>query len=388
MTATGLRPAPIGGSGMTKTVTRALGAIAAAAIAVGAVAAPAAADSIPADVPAKQLFGTRTLPAALPPASHGFYSKGCLAGGEAIAVDGPNWQAMRLSRNRRWGHPKTIEVVERLSRDAAADGRNGILVGDISQPRGGPMLTGHASHQIGLDADVWLRDMPAERFTLEDRETVSAISVLKKNTRSIDERVWTDGHFNLIKRAASYPEVQRVLVHPAIKKKLCDTAGTDRSWLGKVRPYYGHHYHMHVRLHCQPGSPYCRAQKPVPSGDGCGKDLAWWLSDAPWKPAPKKTGKKKVVKPKLSTKPTVPKFKTITDLPQACRGVLTAPAPTSEAEATRGGLPSAYATQTAKAWLARAAERTQNEVALEDTGLPRVGPMPTMRPRESAGLAR
>ena len=350
-----------------------------ATLAMSFVTSAAVAEPIPGDVPAKQLFGTRTLPAALAPASHGFYSKGCLAGGEAIAVDGPNWQAMRLSRNRRWGHPKTIEVVERLSRDVAATGRNGILVGDISQPRGGPMLTGHASHQIGLDADVWLRDMPDERFSLEDRETVSAISVLRKNSRTLDEKVWTDGHFDLIRTAAKYPEVQRVLVHPAIKKKLCESAGGDRAWLSKVRPYYGHHYHMHVRLHCQPGSVGCRAQKPVPSGDGCGKDLAWWLSDAPWKPAPR-TGKKKIVNPKLSKTPTVPKFKTIADLPQACRGVLTAPAPGSEAEATRGGAPRAYATQTAKAWLATAAERTSNETALADTGLPRTGPVPTTRP--------
>ena len=340
----------------------------------------ASAQAIQPNVPAKQLFSSRTLPAALPPASHGFYSKGCLAGGQAIAVDGENWQAMRLSRNRRWGHPKTIEVVERLAGDVVRDGRNGLLVGDISQPRGGPMLTGHASHQIGLDADVWLRDMPEDRFTIEERETESAISVLKPNTRTLDENVWTDGHFNLIKRAASYPEVQRVLVHPAIKKKLCETAGGDRSWLGKVRPYYGHHYHMHVRLRCQPGSPGCRSQKPVPAGDGCGKQLAWWLSDAPWAPAPKKTGKKKVVQPKLSSKPTVPKFKRMADLPDACRNVLFAASPESEAKATYGGEVKAYASTIAQNWLARAAERTANEPEVVDVGLPRSGPPIAVKP--------
>ena len=368
----------------TQTTRRSRWAALGAMLLAAATAAPgmALAADIPANVPAKQLFGTRTLPANLPAASHGFYSKGCLAGAEAVPVDGPNHQSMRLSRNRRWGHPKTVEVVDRLAKDVVKDGRNGLLVGDLSQPRGGPMLTGHASHQIGLDADIWLRDMPAERFTIEERESESAISVLKKGTRTVDERIWTDGHFNLIKRAASYPEVQRVLVHPGIKKKLCDTAGGDRSWLSKVRPYYGHHYHMHVRLRCQPGSTGCRAQKPVPAGDGCGKDLAWWLSDAPWKPAPKKTAKTKKVSPKLSSKPTVPKFKRISDLPNACRGVLTAPAVGSEAEATFGGPKNAYATQTAKAWLARAADATAREVPLSDTGLPRVGPLPTTRPIE------
>ena len=332
------------------------------------------------DIPAKDLFGSRTLPAAMAPASHGFYSKGCLAGGQAIAVDGENWQAMRLSRNRRWGHPKTIEVVERLAADVVRDGRNGLLVGDLSQPRGGPMLTGHASHQIGLDADIWLRDMPSDRFSIEERETESAISVLKPNTRTLNESVWTDGHFNLIKRAASYREVQRVLVHPAIKQKLCQRAGGDRSWLGKVRPYYGHHYHMHVRLRCQPGSPGCKPQKPVPSGDGCGENLAWWLSDAPWKPAPKKTGKKKTIQPKLSSKPTVPKHKRLADLPNACRNVLFAPSPTSEAKATFGGEVKAYASATAKNWLARAAKRTAQETPLADVGLPRFAPAVAEKP--------
>ena len=351
-----------------------------AGLASFAMMANAGAQSIQPNIPAKDLFGSRTLPAALPPASHGFYSKGCLAGGQAIAVDGENWQAMRLSRNRRWGHPKTIEVVERLADDVVRDGRNGLLVGDISQPRGGPMLSGHASHQIGLDADVWLRDMPSDRFTIEERETESAVSVLKPNSRTLDENVWTDGHFNLIKRAASYPEVQRVLVHPAIKKKLCDSAGADRSWLGKVRPYYGHHYHMHVRLRCQPGSPFCKPQKPVPAGDGCGQQLAWWLSDAPWAPAPKKTGKKRKIQPKLSSKPTVPKHKRMADLPNACGNVLFAPSPETEASATFGGEVKAYASATAKNWLARAAERTALEPSIADVGLPRSGPEAAAKP--------
>ena len=106
--------------------------------------------------------------------------KGCFAGGVAIATDGPTWQAMRLSRNRRWGHPTMIKLIEKLSRDAVADGWPGLLLGDISQPRGGPMLTGHASHQIGLDADIWLTPMPDRRLSASERETMSAVSMIKK----------------------------------------------------------------------------------------------------------------------------------------------------------------------------------------------------------------
>ncbi len=282
------------------------------------------------NVPAKQLFGGQRLPAQLPAKVHGFYSKGCFSGGIAIPTDGPTWQAMRLSRNRRWGHPQLIATIEQLSRDAAAkDGWPGLMVGDLSQPRGGPMLTGHASHQIGLDADIWLTPMPKRRLSASERETKSAISVLKAKSVVVDPKVWTNAHGRLIMRAASYPQVQRILVHPGIKKKLCDTWKGDRTHLNKVRPYYGHHYHMHVRIRCPKGSPGCKAQNPVPKDSGCGKALDWWFDVAlkPKKPSKKQTAKK----PK---KPKKPRHTMLSDLPTACAVVLNAPAPASEEEVT------------------------------------------------------
>src|SRR3569832_2633565 len=102
---------------------------------------------------AKELFGRKILPAAMPPQVIGFYSKGCIAGAQPLPINGPTWQVMRLSRNRNWAHPAMVALLERLSAKAHKDaGWPGILVGDMSQPRGGPMLTGHASHQIGLAA--------------------------------------------------------------------------------------------------------------------------------------------------------------------------------------------------------------------------------------------
>src|SRR6201999_2133774 len=88
---------------------------------------------------AKQAFGRATTPAHLPARSIGFYSKGCLAGGEALPVTGPTWQVMRLSRNRNWGNPVLIAFLERLAGQVPARvGWPGILLGDIAQPRGGP----------------------------------------------------------------------------------------------------------------------------------------------------------------------------------------------------------------------------------------------------------
>ncbi|WP_245615495.1 penicillin-insensitive murein endopeptidase [Afifella pfennigii] len=262
---------------------------------------------------AKQLFGAKQLPSAQRAQAIGFYSKGCLAGGEAMPVDGPHWQAMRLSRNRNWGHPQLVAFVTWLAREAAEkDGWPGLLVGDLSQPRGGPMLSGHASHQIGLDADIWLTPMPSRRLSAREREEMSAVPVVKPGPHEVYENVWTRAHGRLIRRAAMHPSVQRILVAPGIKKRLCEEAGGDRSWLAKVRPYWGHNYHMHVRLFCPDGSPGCKAQRATGSDDGCGGALAWWYSDEPYRPAkPSKPAPKK-------------REMTLAALPSACRGVLAA----------------------------------------------------------------
>ena len=297
----------------------------AAFLLAGLLAAIAGSDSAAAEPLAKNLFGNMQLPAATEAKSYGFYSKGCFSGGIAIAEDGPTWQAMRLSRNRRWGHPDLIAILEKLSRKAVQDGWNGLLVGDISQPRGGPMLTGHASHQIGLDADVWFTPMPVRRMTAAERETVSAVSMLKGDSLYVDDRKWTPAHEAVLRHAASFPEVERILVHPGIKKKLCDTARGDRRWLNKVRPFWGHHYHFHIRIGCPPGSAGCRPQAGTGSGEGCDESLAWWFTEEPWRPA---TGPQK---------PKARDVMTMADLPQACRAVLEAPAPVSEAAVTLSG---------------------------------------------------
>ena len=269
-----------------------------------------------------------SLPAVMKPAAHGFYSKGCLSGAIAIPVDGPNWQSMRLSRNRRWGHPELIKIVVDLSEKAKKIGWNGLMVGDISQPRGGPMLSGHASHQLGLDADIWLNPMPNRRLTYKERENTSAVSMLKGRYR-VNEKIWTKTHAGLIKAAATFPQVERVLVHPGIKKKLCDTTKGDRSWLRKVRPYWGHHYHMHVRMGCPKGSVGCRRQAATPAGTGCDKSLQWWF-DVALKPP------KKIKRPKGWKPPKVKRKRQtrMSDLPGACRAVLGAPAPANEKLAT------------------------------------------------------
>lgn len=289
------------------------------------VAFAAAVSGAMADPLAKDAFGAQRLPAATQAAAYGFYSKGCFAGGMAIATDGPNWQAMRLSRNRRWGHPEMIALLERFSREAAQDGWPGLLIGDVSQPRGGPMLSGHASHQIGLDADIWFLPMPNRRLSAGERENLDFVSMLQPNSLYVDDRKWTPAHARLLHRAASYPNVERILVHPGIKKKLCDTVGGDRSWLRKVRPFWGHDSHFHIRIGCPAGSPGCRTQDAVPREEGCDQSLAWWFTEEPWRPA------------KGPAKPKARDVLRLSSLPSACEAVLAAPAPISEAAVTVSG---------------------------------------------------
>jgi penicillin-insensitive murein DD-endopeptidase len=314
--------------------------------------------------PAKQIFGAAKLPAALPARAIGFYSKGCLAGGVAIPADGETWQAMRLSRNRRWGHPDLIALVERLSREAAAhDGWPGLLVGDIAQPRGGPMLSGHASHQVGLDADIWLTPMPDRRLSAREREDLSATSMLDNGTLYVDPDIWTPAHARLLIRAANYPEVERIFVHPGIKKKLCDTWQGDRSSMGKIRPYYGHHYHFHIRIKCPPGASGCRSQSPPPPGTGCDASLAWWFTDEPWAPAePKKDDKPKPKKREIR----------LSDLPAACARVADARGPASEAEVTFGADPVRDLLRN---------NDTRPSAASGFAPLPETVPLPVRRPR-------
>ena len=126
---------------------------------------------------AKDLFGAVKKPAPLAARSIGYYAHGCLAGAVPLPVDGPAWQEMRLSRNRNWGNPVLIALIEKFALDAQKlDSWNGLLMGDIAQPRGGPMSSGHASHQVGLDADIWLTPMPKRRLTRQEREDIQATS--------------------------------------------------------------------------------------------------------------------------------------------------------------------------------------------------------------------
>src|SRR5947207_15946396 len=69
---------------------------------------------LPADA-AKRVFGLTTSPAPGPARPIGDYTKGCVAGAVQLPADGPNWQDMRPSRKRAWGHPILVGFWSRLA---------------------------------------------------------------------------------------------------------------------------------------------------------------------------------------------------------------------------------------------------------------------------------
>lgn len=277
---------------------------------------------------ANKLFGAKSAPSKQDPMPVGSYAKGCAAGSVELPETGPTWQAMRLSRGRNFGQPMMVQYLMDLSAQAAALGwGKGLYIGDIGQPRGGPMTSGHASHQIGLDADIWWLAPQSLSLSREEREDISSIPMRSADQRSVTEN-WGPRARALIEAAASDPRVDRIFVAAAIKIEICRSASpADKKWLQKIRPVAGHDTHFHVRLKCPKGAKLCETQKPTVSqlskgGDGCDDTLMWWVTD--YLNPPKQTKKKK---PKEDDEPKKkgPRQFTMADLPRQCKDVLASP---------------------------------------------------------------
>ena len=247
-------------------------------------------------------------PLAGPPQVIGSYAAGCIAGATALPLVGDGYQVMRPSRNRYYGHPALVAFVERLGRQTAARGSR-LLIGDLGQPRGGPMPNGHRSHQSGLDVDVWFLQQPRGRLlSRADAERIDMPSMIRPAEGALNDSRWSPRYRDTLKQAALAPDVERIFVNAIIKQALCYSE-TDRSWLDKVRPWWGHDAHFHVRLACPPGDDQCKPQKPFPPGDGCDADLANWVRDI----------RQAAIAPKPYRRPEPP---SADRLPAACDAVL------------------------------------------------------------------
>lgn len=219
-------------------------------------------------------WGAFRLPAPGRAEAIGGYAGGCLVGGVALPESGKGYTSIRRHRHRFFAHPALAAFVERFGRAVVAARLEPVLVGDLSQPRGGRMPSGHRSHQLGLDADIWF-GRPAPKKRKRDGNFPTLVDARRER---IDRSVFGARHVTLLRTAAEDDAVARIFVNWVIKKELCATVEGDRGWLRKVRPWYGHDRHFHVRLECPEGSPECSAQAPIPPGDGCGQET--WFSRA------------------------------------------------------------------------------------------------------------
>jgi penicillin-insensitive murein endopeptidase len=206
----------------------------------------------------------------------GGFANGCIIGAHPLPLNSPDYQVMRTDQRRYFGHPDLLAFIQRLSSQANQKALGTVLIGDMAMPAGGRFSSGHASHQSGLDVDIWLQ-LPRQRWSAQQLLKPQPIDLVSGDGKQVVDRQWQPQIESLIKMAAQDSEVTRIFVNPAIKQRLCQDAGADRAWLHKVRPWFGHRAHMHVRLRCPAGSLECLDQDAPPVGDGCGAELASWF---------------------------------------------------------------------------------------------------------------
>jgi len=239
----------------------------------------------------------------------GQVSNGCIAGAATLPKDGPGYQVMHLERRRNFGHPQLVELIQSLGRSTDRERLGMLHIGDLSQPRGGPTPFGHRSHQTGLDVDVWFAlDSGLVGRADSMRSNIPAPSLLNESHTGLNRFLWEDRHGRVLEFVSRFPRVDRIFVNPHIKRELCRSTTGDRSWLRKIRPWWGHDDHFHARLTCPPDSPDCQSQEPLPSGDGCDSSLDWWFRLPSTLPSPG---------------PKAPRSIDISRMPSDCRWVLT-----------------------------------------------------------------
>lgn len=237
------------------------------------------------------------------PESIGSYANGCLQGAEQLDTSGVGYIDMRRNRNRYYGQPKLISFIRDLGEYTNKHYGHKHLIGDLSQPRGGKMNFGHSSHQIGLDVDIWMQTVPRQQAVspFRDMQTIAN----KATGEVINGRIAPPTR-DALYFAATYPEVARIFVNPVVKWHLCQTEqGT--AWLNKIRPWWGHDQHFHVRMQCPADDRQCHNQKPPPPGDGCNDNLYRWVDEqsglVTGRIKPKKTSGKPVKQRKAKVLP-------------------------------------------------------------------------------------
>ncbi len=239
----------------------------------------------------------------------GSYANGCMAGAKRLPKSGKGYVDMRRNRARYYGQPELIQFIQALGRYTAKHHGKKHLIGDLSQARGGRMNFGHSSHQIGLDVDIWIQTVDIGKAVNPYREMKSIVDKVSGTIIGGDiPKATRDAlHFS-----ATHPKVARIFVNPVIKMHLCQTE-INTSWLRKLRPWWGHNKHFHVRLSCPPNAENCKNQDPPSAGDGCNDSLYDWVEEQSLRLLRKSIPAKVNIKAKKKRKPKI--------LPEQCKWI-------------------------------------------------------------------
>lgn len=243
--------------------------------------------------------------------SIGKYTAGCIENPSKLERKGPGYQVIRLHRERYYGHPDTIRLIEDLGSEVKSKFGVVLYIADISKDNGGPILDNHSSHQTGLDADILYVKSPLSSNTFlnpDEREIKRPVSLLRSDGEAVDHTRWSPVNNDILRMAATNEKVDRIFVNPAIKRELCSNYPGEE-WLRKIRPWWGHDGHFHVRLKCPENSPDCVPGSRIPDGAGCDSDLNWWFSR-----------EAKIRRMEIRQMPR--RTEREIELPQRCRGIL------------------------------------------------------------------
>ena len=238
--------------------------------------------------PAKELFGRRpTAGAARGARRSASTPKAASPARVALPINGQTWQVMRLSRNRNWGHPTLVEFLEQLGREghqgrlARAAGRRHVAAArrpDADRPC---QPSGRPRRRHLADADARPRADAARA-----RGNVGHHGGRPRTARTSIRR---SGRRRMPRSSRRRPRTRRSSASSSMRRSRRRSAARPAPiapGCARCGRYWGHDYHFHIRMRCPADSPDCKPQEPVPAGDGCGKELDWWFTDAVLHPKP------------------------------------------------------------------------------------------------------
>lgn len=209
----------------------------------------------------------------------GNYNNGCIFNSHSLQISTEHYQVAHPKKMRYFGDESMIRFIERYSRTVHKNGIGSVLVGDVSTKYGGRLNTGHASHQNGLDVDI---EFYLDRINSRDLDKPHANILVNKGKQTTNS-LFNRKYYDLIMLAAKDPLVERIFVSPAIKVKMCDMTRDEsmHKYLHKIRPWFGHTEHFHVRLKCPSHAYDCERQDPIPEMFTIAEEkedaLSWFL---------------------------------------------------------------------------------------------------------------